>query len=354
MHHLEMAVAECGNTSAPVALSITSASISALLLVVTVPTNFLVCLAIILDPNRELRTQFNCFTFNLGLADLIVGCIAEPVSIYAHYTEAFASEHGHEVSNVVLKMFHIPYFISAMASVLSIAALACERDLAINSPFLYRRYFNVRLTVVFAAIIWLIAFTFGLLNLVFDYILESFIFINSGALFTGTLVCFAFCCIRVNLKRASNQWQQNERNQIKRGRDMITQAKLTKTFSLMIGALMFCYVPACSIVYFINLCTNCNCDLVQWFRDAAFWLILLNSAIDPYVYAIRSSTFRNAIYKIIKCKCRQRRQPRTFQSIRYFKRNVQRVSTNYGALDSTDSSQASCQIEERTQLIYKS
>ena len=353
MHHLEMAVAECGNTSAPVALSITSASISALLLVVTVPTNFLVCLAIIVDPNRELRTQFNCFTFNLGLADLIVGCIAEPVSIYAHYTEAFASEHGHEVSNVVLKMFHVPYFISAMASVLSIAALACERYLAIKSPFLYRKYFNVKLTIIFSAIIWFIAVTFGLLNLVFDYIFESFIFINSGVLFTGSLVCFAFCCIGVNLKKTSKQWQQNEPNQIKRERDILIQAKLTKTFSLMIGALMFCYVPACSIVYFINLCSNCNCELVQWFRDAAFWLILSNSAIDPYVYAIRSGTFRNAIYKIIKCRCRQPRQPQTFQSIRYSKQNVQRRSTIYGALDSTDSSQASCQMEQ-AQLIYKS
>ena len=97
MYHLEVSVTECSNVSAPFELSIASASISALLLVITVPTNLLVCLAILVDPNRELRTQFNCFTFNLGLADLIVGCVTEPVSIYSHITEAFASERGHRI-----------------------------------------------------------------------------------------------------------------------------------------------------------------------------------------------------------------------------------------------------------------
>ncbi|CAB3980135.1 adenosine receptor A2a-like [Paramuricea clavata] len=332
-----MSVAECTNSSAPFELSIASASISAVLLVITVPTNLLVCLAILVDPNRELRTQFNCFTFNLGLADLLVGCVAEPVSIYAHITEAFASEHSHEVSQVILKMFHIPYFISAMASVLSIAALACERNLAINSPLRYRKYFNVKLTLVFSTFIWVIAIIFGLLNLLFDYIFESFIFINSGVLFTGAIVCFVYGRIRSSLRKTSKQWTKNG---TQRNRDIVTQLKLTKTFALMIGTLMLCYLPACSMVYFINLCTNCNCNLVQWFRDAVFWLVLLNSAINPYVYAVRSSVFRHAINKIVKCRCQHPKKPRTFPSIRYSK--VRRGT--YGALG-TDGDLVSCQVE---------
>jgi hypothetical protein len=337
MHHLEMSVAECTNSSAPFELSIASASISAVLLVITVPTNLLVCLAILVDPNRELRTQFNCFTFNLGLADLLVGCVAEPVSVYAHITEAFTSEHGHEVSQVILKIFHIPYFISAMASVLSIAALACERYLAINSPLRYRKYFNVKLTLVFSTFIWVIAIIFGLLNLLFDYIFESFIFINSGVLFTGAIVCFVYGRIRRSLRKTSKQWTKNG---TQRNRDIVTQLKLTKTFALMIGTLMLCYLPACSMVYFINICTNCNCKLVQWFRDAAFWLVLLNSAINPYVYAVRSSVFRRAINKIVKCRCRHPKKPRTSPSIRYSK--VRRGT--YGALG-TDGDIVSCQVE---------
>ena len=342
MHHLEMSVAECSNSSAPLELSITSASVSALFLVITVPTNLLVCLAIIVDPNRQLRTQFNCFTFNLALADLLVGCVAEPVSIYSHVTEAIASKGGHKVSDIVLKMFHIPYFISAMASVLSIAALACERYLAINLPFYYRKYFNVKLTLIFSIIIWIISITFGVLNLVFNYILESFIFINTGVLFTGVMVCFACYRMRASLKKRSKQWT---RTGIQNERDILIENKLTKTFTLMIGTLMLCCVPTCSMVYFINLCTNCNCELIQWFRDASFWFVLLNSTIDPYIYAVRSSTFRDAISKIIKCRCRKPvMKAGHFSSVRFSKVGGKRP--RYGALTepSTENSQVSCQI----------
>ena len=345
MHHLEMSVAECTNSSAPFGLSIASASVSALLLLITVPTNLMVCLAIIVDPNRELRTQFNCFTFNLCLADLLVGCVAEPVSIYAHVTEAFASKRRHKVSVVVLKMFHIPYFISAMASILSIAALACERYLAINSPFQYRRYFNVKLTLIFLTIIWIIAITFGLLNLVFDYIFESLIFVNTGVLFTGAIVCFACFRMRASLLKRSKQWTSNR---LQKERDLLIQVKLTKTFILMIGALMLCYVPACSMVYFINLCRNCNCNVVQWFRDASFWLVLLNSSIDPYVYAIRSSRFRDAIYKILKCRFRRpvKTPLSTFPSVR-FSKETGKTRRRYGALDTSSATdQVSCQLKK--------
>ena len=338
--YFDESVKECMNTTAPVELSIMSASISALLLVITVPTNLLICLAIIVDPNRELRTQFNCFTFNLGLADLIVGCVAEPCSIYA---EALASEH--EVTLSVKMAVRTPYFILTMASILSIAALACERYFAINSPFCYRNYFNVKLTVIISAFIWIIAITFGMLTWVLDYVFECFILINFGVLFTGSLVCFASYRIHVRLKKASKQWQQNGMD---REKDNLTQAKLTRTLGLMVGTFMFCYVPAGSMIYYINFCTSCNCEVIQWFRDVTFWLVLLNSAIDPYVYAVRLSQFRGAIYKILKCACQRRKTSRTFPTLRYSKQPKDRKRANYGALSSTDSGQVSCHVEQLT------
>ena len=337
MRHV--AAPECSNVSVPFELSIASASIFALLLVITVPTNLLVCLAILVDPNRELRTQFNCFTFNLSLADLIVGCVAEPVSIYWHITEALASERGHKVSQIELKMFHVPYLTSAMASLLSIVALACERCLAINSPFGYRKYFNVKVTVVISIVIWATAITFTLQYFIYHDTLQSVIFVNSAVLFTCVVLCFTYYKIWHSWRKTSKQWAENG---IKRQRDISIQNRLTKTFALMIGTLMLCYVPACAMVYYLSLCTDCNCIIVRWFSDACIWLVLLNSAIDPYVYAIRSSSFRDAIRKIITCKCRHRNKLRTVPSVRYSKlkkEDQQKQIPTYGSLNtSTDNS----------------
>ena len=94
--------------------------------------------------------------------------------------------------------------------------------------------------------------------------------------------------------------QSSQRN------DTEIQNRLTKTFALMIGALMCCYIPACAAVYYMNLCSPCNCDVIEWLRDLVFWLILLNSAIDPFIYALRTKQFRRAVRNILSCKCRQR------------------------------------------------
>jgi hypothetical protein len=199
--YLDWVSSDCRNATSPGELSTITASFSFLLLIITVPTNLFVCLAITIDPNKELRTQFNCFTFNLALADLLVGCITESLAVYIHIRQSLDKEFGHTDHAMIQKLAHIPYFIASAASVLSISALAMERWLAVSSPFVYRQYFNVKLSVFLSVIIWTIALCYGVINIWLDYILENFIFVNSALLVTGIVVCFACFKIRSTLKQ---------------------------------------------------------------------------------------------------------------------------------------------------------
>jgi hypothetical protein len=203
--YLDWVSSGCRNTTSPPALSTITASFSFILLVVTVPTNLFVCLAITIDPNKELRTQFNCFTFNLALADLLVGCITESLAVYIHIRQNLDTEFGHRDDPMIQKLLHIPYFIASAASVLTISALAIERWLAATSPFIYRQYFNVKLSVVMSVIIWIIALSYGAMNIGLDYILENFILVNTALLITGTVVCFACFRIRSTLRQVRKQ-----------------------------------------------------------------------------------------------------------------------------------------------------
>ena len=202
--YLDWVSSGCRNATSPSELSTITASFSFVLLIVTVPTNLFVCLAIIIDPNKELRTQFNCFTFNLALADLLVGCVTESLAVYIHIRQSLDTNFGHKDSPIIQKLLHIPYFIASAASVLTISALAFERWLALTSPFLYRQHFNVKLTVFMSIIIWMIALSYGAMNIWLDYILENFILVNTALLFTGTMVCFAFYRIYSTLSQVSN------------------------------------------------------------------------------------------------------------------------------------------------------
>lgn len=201
--YLDWASSGCRNATSPSELSTITASFSFALLVVTVPTNLLVCLAIIIDPNKELRTQFNCFTFNLALADLLVGCITESLAVYIHIRQSVDTEFGHRDHPMIQKLLHIPYFIASAASVLSISALALERWLALTSPFIYREYFNVKVSVIMSITIWIIALSYGAMNIALDYILVNFILVNTALLFTGTMVCFASFRIRSSLRQVN-------------------------------------------------------------------------------------------------------------------------------------------------------
>ena len=316
---------------APIELSFITATFSSVLMLVTIPTNLLVCLAILIDPNKDLKTQFNCFTFNLALADLVVGCITHPIAISSHIKEGVDTENGAKNELVIMNVLHISYFISAMASVLSIAALALERYLAVTKPFIYREHFSVKMAVVLSIIIWIFSTGFGFLSIFVEYIVESFIFVNTALFFTGIVVCFTYCRIRSTLRQVSKVWEETG---IRPTTENDAQMKLTKTFALIIGALLCSYVPACTVIYFMNLCQQCDCDLIQWFRDAAAWLVLLNSAINPFVYAGRSSSFRNAIRMIVQCKCRQGRRTQERQMpVHYAMNNKREDSSGFGSVD---------------------
>jgi hypothetical protein len=126
------------------------------------------------------------------------------------------------------------------------------------------------------------------------------------------------CCLllylqlKINIHECFNTYFQVSRNlelvglQSSQRNDTEIQNRLTKSFALMIGALMCCYIPACIAVYYMNLCNPCNCDVIAWLRDLFFWLILLNSAIDPFIYALRTRQVRKAVRNILSCKCREK------------------------------------------------
>ena len=121
-------VEECHGQDSTPTMSYFTASIAFLLMILNIPGNLLQILAVVLDPYKKLRTPFNFMMTNLALADLIVGTVTEPMSIYVHWTEGI----GGHVTLRESRVLFMSYFISCTASLLSLATLAVERYLAIR------------------------------------------------------------------------------------------------------------------------------------------------------------------------------------------------------------------------------
>jgi hypothetical protein len=124
----------CLTIGAPTQLSFFTTAFSILFTILNVPGNLLVILAVAKDPYKNLRTPFNYLMANLALADLIVGTVTDPMSIYIHWKEGINAK----LLKSEVQIFPMSYFISCTASVLSLATLAVERYLAIRNPHTYR------------------------------------------------------------------------------------------------------------------------------------------------------------------------------------------------------------------------
>ena len=127
----------CSNTGTSKALSYFTASFPVFLIILPIPGNFLVCLAIIKDPFRNLKTPFNYFLLSLASTNLVVGTIMDSVSV------AFRISKGLQLNIVDIKILHILYFILCTASILILMAHTVERYVAVSSPvLLYWRWYS--------------------------------------------------------------------------------------------------------------------------------------------------------------------------------------------------------------------
>ena len=333
-------------------------TMSIILILTNIPGNILIILAVVVNPNRNLRTSFNWLVVNLAAADLIVGFITEPLSVYYHIKEGLKKNRVAEE----FKTIHMVYFISCTASVLSLISSAVERYLAVRKPNTYRtKVTNKRIVSLSLPNIYLgvgfttYAFIFANTSIVVAVLIISITYTlmrrkvnkirsesarkiatastsaeaikkpsqlqNLSVVITKTDSPNAITQTRQLLEaRATapststeannlpahdqNQLPTVNTNQISSNAitnsEQLLETKVTKMFLIVLIALLCCYGPSTIMMYFINFCDDCSCITLHWFRDVHILFTLMNSSINFLCYALRSTRFRNAFVKLLR------------------------------------------------------
>jgi len=289
----------CQGVPAPTALSFITASLSLFLAIITVPGNFLVCLAVFKDPYKRLRSPFTFFVVSLAVSDLIVGMVTEPISVWLHFREGFSLEINH------IWLIHMSYFISCTASVLNLAALTADRFTAITYPLQYRARFGTKRAAVIAALIWFLSCSLPFLYLEVGYLLYAFVFANTAIALTFIIFLVTYVGFLRSMRAQVSELEmvrdssQTEENRARR-RTAANERNVTKAFMLMLGLFLCCYTPSCVMIYVMNLCSSCSCYAIHILRDLQFLFVLGSSALNPFLYAWRLPNFRKAFVRILR------------------------------------------------------
>ena len=248
--------------------------------------NSLVLLAV--RNNQNLRTIPDLFIASLAFSDLSVCALYLPMVIYNinhrapddHYMIFYAAKRflGHA---------------SMVASASNMFAVTVDRVIAIRFSFKYIAVVTTRNALVGILVVWFVALTFGSLY-IRQFVSTRFVSSYNVILLLLTIIMYIY--IFVIAKR-----QENRIHNVHQGPEgIVAEKKVAKTVFTVVGFYVLCWVPLLLLPAFVNPATNPIrfSKSFRWVKT----LLACNSAINPYIYCMRSQKYRTAFGKILQLK----------------------------------------------------
>lgn len=263
--------------------------------------NLLVLVAVISRIRHSRRWVYVCIA-NITLSDLLTGA-AYVVNIFLSGSQTFRL-------NPALWLFREGMlFVALAASIFSLLLIAVERYTTIMKPLpqksAKKSYYRIYGLV---ALCWCLALVIGFLPLVGwncvcsldgcstllplyskTYILFSLTIFFIILLTIGGLYGAIFC----HVHRSSQLGNKRGRNR---------SLALLKTVITIVGVFMICWGPLFLLLLVDFFCVSRQCALLS-IADFCISLAVLNSGLNPIIYALGSSEMRKAIAERLCCCC---------------------------------------------------
>ena len=290
----------CKNVWAPNYLSLLTAIIGSVFCIVITLGNLMIVIAVVKDPLKKLRSPFNYFVVNLAVADLIVGIISMPIGIYNHTLEYLKTK-----PDVLKRVFTVTLFISLTASLLCLITLSVDRYVAITFPMKYRSNLTWRKCWIGSFVIWILSLSLPLIYLKVGYINYLMIYVNTAVVIAAITLVMTYIRIykflrgQIQRMKEISRTTSNETKMLESKRTL-QQKKVTRVFLWILVLFLVCYIPATIIVYILQFCTACRCESIHIMRDTTFYLLTVNSCMNPFVYALKNKHYRHALTQVWK------------------------------------------------------
>uniref|UniRef100_A0A8C0GCD1 Histamine H3 receptor n=1 Tax=Chelonoidis abingdonii TaxID=106734 RepID=A0A8C0GCD1_CHEAB len=313
-------------------LSVLLAALMGLLVVATVLGNALVILAFVVD--RSLRTQGNFFFLNLALADLLVGGFCIPLYIPYVLTGEWKLGKG------LCKLWLVVDYLVCTASVFNIVLISFDRFISVTKAVSYRAQKGMtRNAVSKMIIVWIAAFLlYGPAIISWEYIAQKtilpegecyaeffynwyFLMIASTIEFFTPFISVTYfnLSIYINIKKRTPMRNENlapgqedcetsfqgKKREVRLSRDK----RVAKSLAIIVCVFGLCWAPY-TLLMIIRAACHGQC-VHHSLYETSFWLLWLNSAINPVLYPLCHMSFRKAFIKLL-CPGKAKIHPHIF------------------------------------------
>ncbi|XP_046730111.1 trace amine-associated receptor 13c-like [Silurus meridionalis] len=288
---------------------------SAAVVLLTMCGNLLIIISVLYF--KQLHTPTNILVFSLAVSDFFAGALLMPPMLIWIIESCW----------IFGKIFCIVFwFIGAFITVLStynITLIAVDRYLALSHPFLYMNRVSVRITCIIITFYWCVVVTYITALLYFngnfkDSVTcpgECFLFLNEvwsvidlvySLIFPLSVIIILYSRVFLIAKkhataiRELNNHTQPQTQKIT-SHSMKSERKAAKVLGILVSVFLACLLP-----YFIY---SFLCKVIEIQREIFQTLsivLLVNSTINPFIYALFYPWFRRCIKLIITLQIFQR------------------------------------------------
>lgn len=289
----------------------------AIIIAMSVAGNLLVCLAIYTD--RRLRKLGNLFLVSLALADLFVSSLVMTFAVPNDLTGRWLF--GRRFCDTWIA-FDV---MCSTASILNLCAISLDRFIHIKDPLRYSRWMSRRTVLAAIATIWLASALVSFLPISLgwhrpggrssqDEMTCALDLTPLYAVVSSIISFYAPCVVMVALytrlylyaRRHVRDIRAVTKSSCHHHHQMEHKAAITLGF--IMGTFLVCWVPFFCVNIVAAVCKSCISDVVFKFLT---WLGYCNSALNPIIYSIFNTEFREAFGRILlQADCRTSRLDR--------------------------------------------
>ncbi|XP_073672864.1 trace amine-associated receptor 1-like [Garra rufa] len=289
----------CPERSVYVILYVAAAAVSLL----TVCGNLLVIISV--SHFKQLHTPANILILSLAVSDLLVGVFVMPFHLSWLIESCWIS------GAVMCSVFNFVTFQATSVSVHTVALIAVDRFLALNSPFVYSEKISPTVICIATLINWLFSLVYNFTLLYVNgnftdatcpgeclYIIDevsSLIDLIVVFLMPCTLIIVLYTHVFVIAKKHATAIRALQvKNRV--------SDKSERKAALALGVLVFVFL-LCLLPYYIFSLTNfLRDDSFPNVINSVLILFYLNSSINPLIYALLYPWFKKSVKIILTLK----------------------------------------------------